>query len=305
MKQHQARSLFLRTALLANAAFSLSCAVVALSMNQALASILFSASLVFSGWPAALVVGFLGGGLIVFGLFVGVAGLARRIPRLSVIAIIGADLFWVLGSICLLAFATDRFTLTGVWVVGLLALMVFTFAAAQALGLALLYQGDSRLLIKRDGRVRCVKLTRRVAVDASEAWLIMIDHEAYVDVADNLARVEVLDENGKGMSRKCTGKDGGQWNETAHIWEEGRRYGFTIDARAPDYPYPLEALAAVWTVESVRADACDVSIAFDVTPKATLKGAVFITLSMMMFPKLLDRLLERWQARMEASASAS
>ena len=101
------------------------------------------------------------------------------------------------------------------------------------------------------------------------------------------------------MRRKCHGVKGESWTEQAHIWDEGKRYGFTVDTDAPGYPYPLEKLAAVWSVEPRGAHASDVTMAFEVTPQANLQGALFMVLSHAMFPKVVDRLLARWAARME------
>lgn len=300
MARYQSNGTLLRAALLANSLFSLACAAACLFQSEAVAALLFTQSTVAFGLPGGAVVMALGVGLLLFSVIVAVTGVGQPIATRAAGAITIADVMWVVSSIALLVVAGGVFTSGGKWIVELVALAVFLFGLGQAIGLAVLYQGESKISITRDGRSRHVEVTRRINASAKTAWEVVTDHEAYSDVADNISKVEVLEGDSEGMRRKCTGNEGETWTEVAHIWEEGRRYGFRIDTDAPDYPYPLEKLEATWTVDAVGPDECDVTIAFDVTPLQTFKGALFISVSMIMFPKLLDRLLGRWGARMEA-----
>ena len=305
MTNTQANGGLLRGALLENGLFSLFCGSAAITWGGAIAETLFTSEAMWFGFSPATGMAGLGVGLALFGVGVIATAAQGRTPQGAVKAIIALDLGWVALSALALAFASEHLTTAGFWTVGVLAAIVSFFALLQAVGLAILYQGESVLQTSRNGAQRHVKVTRSVAVPASTAWEVMVDHEAYADVAENLTRVEVLDGDAKGMCRKCYGKDGETWTETAHIWEEGKRYGFKINTDAPDYPYPLESLAAIWSVEARGAAASDVSIEFEVVPRKSLKGAIFVRASMFMFPKLLDRLLGRWAARMETNYAAS
>lgn len=300
MAFHQANSGVLRGALITNGAFSLLCAAACLIASSAVADTLFSEHVIWFGFPGATTLLVVGAGLGLFGASVLFTGLQRRLNPFMVKVIIAFDLGWVVLSAVALVLASSVLTLLGVWIVVGLAAMVLVFALAQALGLAILYQGESALSVARDGRVRRVKLTRAVDVPKATAWEVMIDHEAYADIAENLASVEIVDGEGHGMCRRCYGSDGSTWMETSHVWEEGERYGFTIDTEAPDYPYPLARLAAVWSVKSLGDTRSVVSIEFEVEPRTSLKGAIFVRVSMLMFPKLLDRLLGRWAVKMDA-----
>lgn len=303
MKQYQMNGGFLRAALLSNAAFSFLCGVLAAFNSTAAGALLFAEDTLWPAIPAGTVLFTLGIGLFFFAALVGATALPRLISKRAVLAITIADAMWVITSIALLVLAAGLFTDAGKWIVVFVASAVFLFGVGQAIGLAMLYQGESRISISRTHRTHHVSVSRHVNASATTAWQIMIDHEAYADIAENLSGVEVLQGHSQGMQRKCTDTDGNTWLETAHIWEEGKRYGFTIDTAAPDYPYPLETLQAVWSVEEAGSDACIVSIAFDVTPLRSVKGRLFILVSMVMFPKVLHRLLGKWKDRMERQAN--
>lgn len=304
MPRYQMNGAFLRAALLANAAFSVLCATLLVAESGPVAARLFIGDSAVFGLPAEATVFGLGLALALFAALVAFTASRKLISKQIVRTVIIADALWAAASIGLLFLSADTFTATGLWTIAAVALAVLSFAVAQFTGLAILYQGESEISISRHGRARHVRVSRAVSASAAAAWDIMIDHESYADVADNLSRVEILAGDAKGMRRKCTGKQGESWTEAAHIWDHGQRYGFTIDTEAPDYPYPLEKLSAVWAVEETGPSACIVSIAFDVTPLSSLKGEIFISISMVMFPKLLHRLLEKWKIRMEAPPSA-
>lgn len=303
--RYQYNGKLLRVALLSNAAFSFICGLMALLKSAAVASHLFAVDGLPPGVPAGMAVLALGVGLLLFAGLVAFTGAARVVAIKGALAITVADALWVISSIGLLVFAADLFTEAGAWTVGIVALAVFLFGLGQAIGLAVFYEGESSIKVARKGRSRRVKVTRQVSASQKTAWEIVTDHESYSDVADNISRVEVLEGDSAGMRRKCTGAQGESWTEVAHVWEEGRRYGFRIDTTAPDYPYPLERLEAIWTVEEIKPNATNVSIEFDVTPLRTLKGWMFISVSMIMFPRLLDRLLGKWKTRMEAQETRS
>lgn len=300
MSLHQANGTILRSALVANGLFSLLCAAACATNAKGIADALFTSDTVWFGLPAGASLATLAITLGAFAAIVLIVATRKQIPTTAVMVIVALDMGWVALSVPALLFGTDLLTVGGRWVIGLVAMAVLIFGLAQAVGLAVLYQGPSAFHSTRNGEVRQVKLTRSVAVPAPVAWAVMVDHEAYAEVAENLTGVEVLEGDGPGMTRKCYGTRGESWTETAHIWEEGKRYGFTIDTDAPDYPYPLERLAAIWSVEDRGPGHADVAIAFEVFPRQTLNGAIFVRVSMLMFPKLLDRLLGRWVARMEA-----
>lgn len=297
---HQSNARPLRRALYANAVFSALCACVLVFAADWAATMIFVSGFVWPGLPAPQLFVLLGAALFVFAGLVAWAASVRLISRRAVQAVIIADASWVVLSLALLPVSGAILAATGIWSVSVTASIVLVFAAAQTAGLLMLYQGQSELTISSLGRTHRFRLSHSVDASADAAWRVMTDHEAYADVADNLSKVEVLQGEEHGMRRKCYGTKNESWTERAHIWEEGRRFGFIIDTGAPDYPYPLETLAAVWSVEPDGIDRSTVTMAFEVTPQASLKGGVFMALSTLMFPKVIDKLLGRWAVRMES-----
>ncbi|MEL6299371.1 MAG: SRPBCC family protein [Pseudomonadota bacterium] len=299
MDDHQTNEQTLRSALWCNAVFSFVCAVIALFQSATLADIILTQDSAWFGLSGQLVVFAIGVGLSGFAVSVAITAAQRTIATDRAFLISIADFMWVLISVFLLVAGGEVLTRTGELIVVAVGAVVLAAGIAQIAGLLILYEGDSEVRIKRRGATRQVRVSRSVRAPTDVAWDVMTDHEGYVDVAENLARVEVLRGDGKGMARRCTSAEGETWTETAHIWEEGRRYGFVIDTERPDYPYPLKRLVAVWSVEPDGPGASIVTIAFEVEPLNTLKAGLFIRISMVMFPKLLDRLLAKWKARME------
>ncbi|MEM9682292.1 MAG: SRPBCC family protein [Pseudomonadota bacterium] len=300
----QSNSRPLRLALLVNAVFSALCASILVVETDWALAILFVSDTIWPGIPVRDIAVALGFCLLLFAGLVAWTGLARFISRSAVTAITVADVVWVVCGFAMLPFLSSHVTATGLWTVLIVDLFVLVFAIEQAIGLMILYQGKSELAITRNGRACHFRLSHIVGASTRAAWRVMTDHEAYADVADNLTRVEVVHGVAKGMRRKCHGAKGESWTEDAHIWEEGKRYGFTINTDAPDYPYPLQQLAAVWTVEPRGDNQSEVTMEFEVTPQPNLKGALFMFLSTAMFPKVIDRLLGRWAVRMEGLRAA-
>ncbi len=295
---YQSNARLLRLVLYLNAVFSTLCASVLVFGTDWVVATLFVSDTAWLDIAVRQVVLLLGAGLFVFAGLVAWAASSRLVSRRAVKAIIGADLLWAVSGLALLPMAGSILTGAGFWTALIIDLVVLVFALEQMIGLMMLYQGESKLTVSAKGRVHRFRVSHPVDASAQAAWRVMTDHEAYADVADNLTKVEVVQGGAKGMRRKCYGAKGESWTEEAHIWEEGKRYGFTINTDAPDYPYPLETLAAVWSVEPRGANQSDVTMEFEVTPQANLKGAFFMFLSNAMFPKLIDRLLGRWATKM-------
>lgn len=297
---HQSNDRLLKIALYANVVFSTLCACVLVFATDWTATTLFVADAAWLGIPLRRFALLLGLGLFVFAGLVAWIASARMTSRGAVKAIVGADILWVVFTFALLPLSGSVLTAAGFWSASIVALIVLVFATEQAIGLMMLYQGKSELKVSSNGRTLHFRLSLPIDAPTQNAWRVMTDHEAYADVADNLTRVEVVQGDAKGMRRRCYGTEGEVWTEDAHVWEDGKRYGFTVNTDAPDYPYPLECLAAVWSVKPDGANRSVVSMAFDVTPQASLKGAVFMFLSTAMFPKVIDRLLGRWATRIES-----
>jgi uncharacterized protein YndB with AHSA1/START domain len=149
-----------------------------------------------------------------------------------------------------------------------------------------------------DGNV--IEVTRDVAAPREVVWRLIIDHTLYGEIAPNLARVEVLSGEGKGMVRQCTNLNGQSWKETCTDWQDGHSYAFAIDI--PTYPYPVQKMGATWAVED-HGDGSQIRMRFEIEPIDDDAGRQFMPLMKAAFPQVLDAILNRWQQDAEAAAT--
>ncbi len=299
--EFQAHTSLVRRSLAANFIFSTICALLLLSNSDGIAEAMFTGPMVWFGLTAGRLLFGLGLALLLFGLLVLFFTLRKRISKPGVQFIIYNDLAWVVFSGAGLFMGVGFITGWGTAIIIVVALVVLTFAFNQFLGLKFLYQGNSKVTVDQDGDFVVMTASRKVNASSERAWNVMVDHERYSDVADNIANVEILGDKkmGRGMERRCTGNKGETWTEHAHIWDEGSRYGFIIDTKDPNYPYPLESLNAIWSVEEIAPNKSEVAMRMRLQPKRGLKGGMFMMAMVPMFATVVDNLLGRWASKME------
>ena len=298
MKRHQANDRPLRAALLVNAGFSALSALACLLASEAVANAVFTPDGNLLGFTPGEIVFELG---ILLLAFAGLVALIATRPVLSrgwVGAIIVADALWVIDSAALLVFFPDLLTATGFWIVLDVAVLVALFAAAQAAGLALLYQGASAITVERSGDRMTLAASLPTGAPPERAWQVISDQEGYADVADNIGTVEIVSGRGKGMVRRCSDTEGRSWRETCTLWEDGRAFAFRVHTEAEDYPYPIAELAGHWSLEP-EAGGTRITMRFDVRAKPGLVNRALLGLMVAPFAKVCDRLLRRWAALME------
>lgn len=295
---HQANSGFVRDALLANFLFSSVCALALLSIPETIAGLIFAGGEAWFGCPAALTLFSLGIGLSLFAALLLYYIRRSWVLRSGVLAIIVGDVAWVVVSAIALILAPSVLTPTGLLLVFWVAVAVLIVALCQSFGLGLLYQGETAITLAKQDRMLILTASREVPVSAARAWEVMVDHPRYADVADNLSSVEVLEGDGEGMCRRCTAKPGEVWTETAHLYEEGKRYGFTVHTKAEDYPYPFDRLRGEWEVAPINEARSRVLMRFEITPESGLKGAIIRAVMGQRVAPMVDRLLRRWEGMM-------
>lgn len=301
MRLNQTNSAILRFGLMANAIFSTVCAGILLISNDQLTTVIFSQDQIWFNRSSKTFLLSLGIGLAIFAAYVAFRGLQSILSKRDIKFIVLGDIVWVGFSGVIILQGRDYLTDIGIWIICVIALAVLFFALLQALGLKIVYQGISQVHISRSNGDLSLKATRSVNADAATAWKIMTEHEAYADVADNLAKVQVLSGDGLGMVRQCTSVKGEQWTEKSHVWDPEKKFGFTVDTKDANYPYPLDELSGVWLIESRKDNLCVLNMNFNISPTNNVKGKIFGFLMSSLFAPGADRLLGRWAEKMEAA----
>ena len=204
-----------------------------------------------------------------------------------------------LGSAFLLFGFGDVFTPSGVLVVDIVAVCVAAFAIGQFAGARRIITPLSRVSMSKKNGALSFCVSRKVKAPASRVWKVMTDHPGYADVASNISKVEIVSGEGLGLQRRCYGPKAENWLETCNHFEEGRAFGFRVHTEAPDYPYPIAELTAVWAV--VPADTgSEFSIQIEATPSGGFPvRTLFALVTGGKFKAVLIDLAEAWAERME------
>ena len=292
------RSGFARTFLGLNAAFSLFTGLACLLAARSVADVLFASP---ADWQAT-VIRLLGVGLLVFAIDLLLMVANKHVTKTQIQLICLADLGWVAVSAGVLTFADFLFSSSGVIMILVVAGLVAVFAVGQFVGARSIVPSPAATAIQREGRTLVASVKRSVEAPVDAVWQVMIDHPAYADVADNIAKVEVVSGQGLGMKRKCYGLKGESWSETCDIFEDGHLFGFKIHTDAPDYPYPFAELSGRWSVVPNEGGS-----AFSIVIHATLKGnwlmrTFFLIVGTRQFQTILIDLADAWAARMKIQA---
>ncbi len=281
-----------------NSQFSALNGIVLLAAGGMIAPVLFANPV---DWSALGLRG-LGIGLLGFALLLYVLSKNKFVSRAMVNEVVLLDALWVVGSVVLIAFLGDIFTTKGIIIVTAIAMVVSFFTISQFAAAAKIQPPVPIANVEvRDGKLLAT-VKRTVKAPAATVWDVMTDHPAYADVADNIAKVEVLSGDGLGMKRRCYGPKGESWEETCDIYQPGYTYGFRIHTEADDYPYPFTKLSGRWTVKEHH-----VGSEFDIEIVAELKGSVlskwlFATVARPQFKTILIDLADAWALRMEREA---
>lgn len=266
----------------------------------------FAADMLFveqAAWQA-ITLRVLGVGLILFGLDLALMAKNRFVTAGQVKFITMMDIGWVVASAALLVIDGHLFTGFGQVAIVVVAALVLIFAIGQYIGANKIQPPLSEASVRiSQGKIHAT-VNRVVNAPEDVVWRVMNDHPGYADVADNIAKVEVVQGEGMGMQRRCYGPKGENWLETCDLYDEGRAFGFRIHTEAKDYPYPISDLHGEW---SVQRDGQGSKFAIDIEAKP--KGNFFIqtlfkSAAKRQFRVVLADLADAWAARMEQEARA-
>jgi len=227
----------------------------------------------------------LGVGLLLFALSIAIEIKKQR--ALAILWISIQDALWVIASAVVLIWQPWPISATGYWIIDGMALLVLLFCIFQIKGLA-------QMNIRNGAKVLTFK--RIINASQEKTWQMITRFEEFHLVAPNIDAVKVLSSQtqGTGMVRACSH---GQksWQETCTLWEEGRRYAFEVDTKAPDYPFPFASLKGTWELRSINAQQTEILMEFEVVYKKKIHQALLHPIAQWQYRKVGETLLDNWQ----------
>lgn len=270
----------LRTALVANAAFSLTCAGL----------MIFLPSLVgdWLGIQAPSVLQALGIGLGIFAAHLLHQATRRRITTWRALYASAADFLWVVGTLALLALFPRALSQTGHTLVVSIAFAVSLFGSWQlwAIGQAHKLQGS--------GLYRhCILVAVNAPADAM--WRVIGRIGDIKQYMPSLKHSIVLDGKtpGVGAVRMCEDRTGKRWAEECIDFKAGRSFDVRFLSEAPDFPFPAKTMHGGWEVIPAEGGS-EVMVWWELEPKQKLLAPIILPLLAFQadrdFPKIVQRM---------------
>ncbi len=290
---------FLRLALLSNAAFSLVSGVLLLLVPTTMAGLL--------GYDQLGILRTVGLLLMIFAGLVALSGLRERIRPIEVMLISGADFGWVVGSLGLLTFLPESFSLLGARLFGGVAAIVGAFGVAQLTTLRRFLTSTTPAL----GKYRyCVAID--VNADAASMWRIVSNLAEIARYLPSLAssRLRVDNTNSPENATPDSGVDVGRVRECVSIrqqqWAEevtqfdpaGRAFQVKFLTDEPGFPFPMSSMHGGWQVLALARGKSRVTVWWAITPKLPFLGLATLAL----LAASVDRDFPRIIARMARDA---
>lgn len=256
---------FLRWALLSNAAFSFTSAVVLVAFPATVGKWL--------GVEALLVYRLIGAGLLLFAFDLIHQASRPRVATWRALLASAGDFSWVLGSVVLLLTAPQIFSPRGLALVGGVAAIVFGFGLWRWRTIAAVYRTPGA----RQGTYRLCLIVE-VNAPPQALWRVISDLGGILRSMPALTSSQLEGEPGVGAVRTCTDRDGKRWSEEC-IEFDGNARTFTVRflAEAPDFPFPVKTMRGGWAVQPSGAGS-QVMVWWELMPKAGLPVPVLLPL---------------------------
>lgn len=256
----------LRPPLLLNALFSGACGLLLVLAPASVAAWL--------GPHVNWVYEFLGLGLTLFGLVLGVAAIHPQ--PLALLAVTAADLAWVIATTATLLVWRDDFTILGWSVVLGTNAMVMGLVWFQLRAIRNAFRVSDGV---PDEYQLCVAVNAPAAADAF--WRVLADLGAIQRYMLSLtsSALTVGEKPGVGCVRTCENVKGQSWSERCEAWEEGRSVTLAFQTDAPGFPFPFSSMRGGWRVAPRAAAAgCQVQVWWRVVPRRTWAAPVLLPL---------------------------
>ncbi len=284
----------LRTALAANAVFSLSCAGGMIFFPSQVGQLLaIDAPLLLLG---------LGLGLVIFAADLIHQATRRRMATWRALYASMADLLWVVASLVLLVLLPQLFAPAGRVLVLAIAGMVMLFGLWQLRGIALVHRLPDRGLYRH-----CIAVQSEAPAEAM--WKIIARLGEIQHYMPSLKRSELLHRASPGIGavRQCEDHSGKKWQEECTAFNEGRSFDVRFVSEAPDFPFPAHSMIGGWEVTPVQGGS-KVRVWWELAPKPAFLAPVLMPLLAWQadrdFPRIVGRMAVEAQGQTMAAQSA-
>lgn len=277
----------LRFALAANAAFSLTCAVVLLLRPSPAGDWL--------GIQAPFIFQAVGAGLAVFAADLLHQATRRRMATWRALYASMADFAWVAGTAVLLALFPGVLSPAGTVLAVGVALAVLVFGGWQLSGIARAHR-----LPDGEGYRHCVLVAADAPADIM--WDVIGRLGDICHYMPSLKRSEIRDgaAPGVGAVRECEDRTGKRWAEECTRFTPGRGFEVRFLAEEPGFPFPVERMHGGWEVYP-DASGSQLMVWWEFTLKHRLLAPVILALLAYQadrdFPKVVRRMAEAASGR--------
>lgn len=277
----------LRTALAANAVFSLICAGGMIFFPSRVGQLLdIDAPLLLQG---------LGLGLVIFAADLIHQATRRRLATWRALYASMADALWVVASLVVLVFLPQLFAPAGRVLVLAIAGMVLLFGLWQLRGIALVHRLPGTGLYRH-----CIAVQTEAPAEAM--WEIIARMGEIQRYMPSLRRSELLHRASPGLGavRQCEDKSGKQWQEECTAFNAGRSFDVRFVSEAPDFPFPAHPMVGGWEVTPVQGGS-QVRVWWEMAPKPAFLAPVLMPLLAWQadrdFPRIIGRMAAETQGQ--------
>jgi len=255
----------LRTALLANALFSVGCGLAMIVHPAWIGALLgFEAPLVF------LIVGI---GLVLFAMDLIHQASQTRPRTWRALYASAADLLWVIGSIAGVLLFGEWLSASGMIVVLVVAAIVLAFGVWQLWGIDRAHRNHETGLHRH-----CILVDTDGSADA--IWNVIRDLGAISHYMPALRESVLLDgrEPGIGAVRHCVDRNARAWSEQCTAFSDSERsLVLRFLADEPGFPFPARSMTGGWQVLPAQPGAT-VMVWWELEPKPRLLAPVMLPL---------------------------
>ncbi|MCE8041526.1 hypothetical protein HOP60_05060 [Halomonas daqingensis] len=255
-------TLFLRTALLINSAFSALSALLMLLWTDHIASLL--------GLSTHGLLLLVAAGLLIFAADLLHQAMQPRLASWRALYASMADLLWVVLSVLLTVVFYSAMPTAGIVLVISIAGVVLLFALLQLYGIHQLHLNPATGLYRH-----C--LIVQTQTPAGRLWPVVADLGAISRFVPMLAHSEVLNNQpaAQGAVRRCTNQKGQSWSELCTDWQEGSSFSLRFLTDEPGFPFPASVMLGGWSVQSTD-QGSEVTIWWELMTKPTWMAPVML-----------------------------